>query len=165
MRAKEFITELFDQPVEYDLFPIQIDRNKLFIKGLFIIDNIHYIVEIDGRIRRALTGRYDELFDQYGINAESIIADISFAIKADHLSLNYYISNTGNQYKVFSTVIKIIEDVCQQHKNIKVITFDANNEKSRYKLYKRMARYFSDRTEWTLANVPGDENAFYLVRK
>ena len=168
MRAKEFITELFDQPVEYT-----VTKTGDFPEGNFEIDNNEYTVFIKSELQfteNLLAGKLDKdalehlkpyTEIKYGMEALNY-HEISFAMVTPRGEEAYDLTYTGNQYKVFSTVIAIINNILNSRHDIKVIYFVAD-EPSRQKLYQRMAQRLVNYSQWKM--VYQTKKRYWLLRK
>lgn len=118
----------------------------------FIIDDIEYVVRIER----------DTKFPRLKLDSAYAVV---FGIKGqDQYGLDYSITRTGNQYKVFSTVIEIIRSFVSD-KSPSVLRFVAE-ERSRQKLYNRMVRSLSSSLgfEYTIKRE-GNSLVYFLYKK
>ena len=177
MRAKEFITELFDQPVEYqhddDGITFQIGDNQYgvnFTDESIDLEQLQLIPEIQNNIN--LQNKVNHLFnigdDDGGEFDEIPSIDIEFGLLTNY-ALDPFksgIENTGHEFKVFSTVVRIIKDILSKAYEFNVITFTAK-ESSRIKLYTRMVRALTRNSEWVFAGIlrTGGPAIFHVIRK
>ena len=165
MKIKEIINELFDSPVDYNIYRI-LD----VITAKFSVDGIEYEVDFStGLLKRH---SYDALPDYVK----------SKLLNFEYTKINFWkmgathrrtrptqdITGTGNEFKVFSTVFKIIKDVLKIYENISVISFEAK-EHSRVKLYDRLVTTLLRDSEWQLFDFTHITNSelkeYWLVRK
>ena len=70
---------------------------------------------------------------------DPVIYDASFYLHTGHEETSWQISGTGNEYKVFATVMAIIKEFLTKEPDTEYIHMAAS-EPSRIKLYNRMAR-------------------------
>ena len=113
------LNELFDNPVEWKYYNV----SESGAAAAFVIGDNRYIVTIN---------EYD--YTVYNIIFE--IANVNDQTKYD----SHGITNTGNQYAVFSTVKDILKDFMSKHKTLALV-FTAK-EKSRASLYAKMVPLF-----------------------
>ena len=143
------LKELFDKPeeIKWTYF------NKYQAHGIFNINKMQYAIHIND-----ISDYQEKDYDP------GDVVDIEFLVKGTRKGQG--ITDTGNEIKVFSTVISGITEWVKQYKP-KVISFIAK-EPSRRKLYERMIRVIGSKLGYKLhkdTKVVDDEKEYYLVRK
>lgn len=114
---KKYLTELFDKPLRYHW-----ENNKT---AEFVINDKNYSIEFS-------------IFE----NSKGLReADVHFNLRDDADVARIDLTNTGDEIKVFSTILQIINEFIKNN-NVDVLTFSAE-EPSRINLYKRIANKFS----------------------
>ena len=115
------LNEVFDNPTKWDVK----DSGPKRASFEFIIDDNVYVVEINRSI----------------VSLQEIqVYDVNFAIKINGSEATFDLTNTGNQYTVFSTVMDIIKDFTSKNE-VGALFFNAK-EQSRISLYTKMISLF-----------------------
>lgn len=149
----QYITELFDKPLEFEELP-WIERNTTLY--VFILDDKNYY--------RVFFKRSDSR-NHYEISFNHVE-------KQDDI----YNPNTGktivlsgkNSIKVFSTVIAITKDFLKNKKNVTGILFvAADNSDGRKALYNRLSEKLASELKWNHSIHSEDEayGVVYYVKK
>lgn len=115
MKANEFLTELFDKPIDYHW------KNDGVAE--FDVGNYHFIAKFAG--------------DQDFTHFEFYLQDLNGNLRQDLANI---FKNTGESLAVFSTITNIVLTYLQKHQP-DVFAFGADgDEPSRVKLYDRLAQ-------------------------
>ena len=126
MRAKEFITEIFDKPAPYTL--VNASRNNWVAK--FKIGTLLYTLV-------ATEFHYDPHPPNFpDPNTE---LDVEFYFTTPDGKSHNNITGTGNQHAVFSTVVAIMKELINKLKP-DCISFGSADEGGRRSLYRRLVR-------------------------
>ena len=138
MRAKEFISELFDSNKEWK-WTYQ-DKNQASAE--FTVGDVHYTF-MAGQDPEEAPGDWD----------------IEFAAKQKHGTASWGVTGTGNSAQVFGTVVDIMKSfIADKKASIRRMTFAAK-EDSRQGLYARMIKRLLPK--W---NLEQKGEAFVLTR-
>ena len=141
MKAKEFITELFDKPVPYSL-------NSYGDAEFHIGDNV-YKVEFVHHDAADIRGKTEPVDLVIFYDKEGTIE----------------MTGNRNEFVVFSTVAKIILQYIQKNKPLNFSFAASMHEKSRMKLYDKLAAILEKKIPYSLEiyNEYNDRN--YLFRR
>jgi hypothetical protein len=163
------LLELLDSPVEYELEKL----SQGYYVGYFTVKGVRYefaardTTPYSEEAEQFLEQKYGKRIDPYSPDPEdreraikaykehpTYIISFNTAVpsrgKADRNSFG--IQGTGNQYAVFSTVMRMIADVVQRENPIE-LQFDAE-EPSRVKLYDRMVKNFASKMGFENVAIP-----------
>lgn len=152
------LKELFDNPLEYKLINTTNEHGIPTDNYQFVINDKKYNVQIY---------KIDD-FRQAGVNSSKSGIGIDFQNLSVNMNDNEGITDTGDEIKVFSTVLDIIKIAISKHKP-ELIAFGAH-EKSRQKLYNRMISVMKSKYGYEIDNDAetqfelGDSQ-YYVLRK
>lgn len=136
------LNELFDRPYDYE-----------------IVSDNNYVLEFAFKTDKGLTYTGEIMKSTSGIA-------VSFSLKQGSLN-NMAITKTGDSYKVYSTIIKVVKDYVSHH-HPKMIMF-SSDEPSRSKLYKELAikasRELPGYTRLSQDRNPDGSTTFMLMRE
>lgn len=145
---KEYITELFDKPLEFEEMP-WIERNVImYVFGLD--DNNYYRVFFRKSGRK---NHYEISFDHLDRDSDIFLP---YLTKTTVLS-------GKNSVKVFSTVVAIVKDFLRKNKNVTGFTFSATDDSSgRKALYNRFTKNMASELKWN-HNIHSEDEMFGTV--
>jgi len=146
----KIITEIFDKPVKWKLdgYPIEIDDGEIIKTYSFEIPPYMYYVELTQIDDTKLT--------------------IVFEIVLPNGETTYNITKTGNEIRVFATVLDIIKNFIKEYSDVKEIGFTAEkhgSDNSRVSLYKRFIKKYMPRNWKVKVYDELDEVGFHLIKK
>lgn len=144
MRAKEFITELFDKPLPY----------KWTDQSISKLGDCKWIGEFHTNDNKIL-GYIEFLYDK-----DDNKASIAFTVNG-----RFAISGEGHAIEIFSTVAKMFDEFLMSTHPLH-IHFSANaNEQSRIKLYDRFSKLISKKYGYILSkNITNIEVDYELSK-
>jgi hypothetical protein len=157
------IKEVFDTPAKYELI-----KHSNYYKGTFESKGNTYTVlmaeTVPGSYQaygffKSKFGKLDPTEDAVKFDkATKLYPSYEIAFRIENASV-YDISNTGNQYVVFTTVLHIIAEVIR-NRNPLELQFDAK-EPSRIKLYDAMINKLS--SKFGFKDVSEESGTYVLI--
>jgi hypothetical protein len=154
LKTLQFTTEAFSKPYKYTWQAFKEDRGL----GSFLIPGGWVDLEISISHTLSFTTIATIIFSRNTENYDTGVSDET-----------YDISGQGDAFRIFATVLKMIEEWVKKYgETVDIITFTAEKEKdpkgSRAKLYHRMAKKFTPKG-WKYEKDPSSSRAvrFKLV--
>lgn len=116
----------------------------------FLKEDVPWHYENSGEGLTSATFLYKGTTYQVNIAGKNSLS-ISFSTKTNNGNTMSVLGNLNNSIVVFRTVLSIVYDYLNKHKNVTAITFSSKkHHKSRLKLYDYMAKLIKKKLGWNL---------------
>ena len=160
MRAKEFITELFNTPIVYKQSALKQKYSGEPVEGINRIEG-EFTVNDNEYKMTAIFGKAEKMAPTHFMHFNAVEEDIMISFGFKNISVpedkKFAVTGTGNQFKIFSTMIQFMETVVDIV-DPKIILFEARSPQ-REKLYRKIIEH--QKTNWTFTQKFG----YYIGKK